>query len=807
MSDEGDKRRSRDASDMFSVRDSGAAIPTIKEVPLTKEELERRRRVRITIIAVSVVSAIIVALIAMYVWHRLSISSAVAEAERTGRLSAIASAIAALEGESGAADTALSARLHAMAELEGEPGHRERAEALLAAHDATDDGASDHRIATAYLALAAGNVQAALTEVSPLQPSGPRAAESARARALVAAAAGSLDQALTMAQAAANAMPDAPRHRALLVEISARAHVDAPAAGTDDDATSMHAARALAVVWRGGATSDARTEADAVLAASDATPFERARATLVRGLAAAIEGDTTAARTTLTEAAGAGALGELSRMMIAEGLLLIGASADAQPIVESLPADVTADAGERARVHALVALARHDAAAAATAIASAPAGAGRSWIEGRVAEARGALDEARTAYASASPDAWIGVVAASDLATLEARAGRGTEAVAAIEPRLSGGATWPRVAAAGALALSAAGQNDRALTTVEAALAAHADEGTLLAARGRVHLAAQHYAPAVESLTAAVAHADTDATLHRDLGLAQHALGHDVEARTALTRSVELDATDATALVPLLNLDVAAGEFTAGAATLAHVDAIHLTSLEIEHLRARVLVGTQAGQSGTRAILGALRTARRDGDLHLALARLYFQAERWGDAMNEFQGAQDTSEPRRTAQLWRLVAMGHLGRERPVETAIESIRSDAAEEGATPLTPADEALITIAQGWVAVHDQQRPRAEALARRALQLDATSSEAALILAHLDGELTRDPEAHLRAALAGQPPSVEALGWLALLGDAVNEERCAFGRRYIAAAPTGSHAHDVRARIATCPPAPAH
>ncbi len=787
---------------MFSVHDAGAAIPTLTKVPLTKEEAERRRRVRLTILAVSVVSTIIVVLIAMYAWHRSAISSARYEAERTGRLPAIGDALARLEGETSAGDTALAARLHAMAELEGEPGHRERAEALLAGHDATDDGASDHRIAMAYLALAAGDAQTALREVTPLQPSGPRAAESARARALVAAAVGSLDQALAMAQAAVAAMPDSPRHRALLVEISARANVEAPAAGEDDDATSLHAARALAVVWRGGATTDARREAEAVLAASDATPFEHARAALVIGQAAAIEGDTAAARASLTEAASAASIDELSRMMVAEGWLLIDASAESQTIVAALPADLTADAGERARVHALAALARNDPNAAATALANAPDGARRAWIEGRIASARGLLDSARAAYARASAEAWIGVVAASDLALLEARSGHGIDAVAAIEPRLGAGATWPRVASAAALSLSSAGQADRALTVVEAALAVHADEVSLLAARGRVHLAAQHYAPAVASLTSAITHSANDATLHRDLGLAQRALGHDAEARTALARSVELDATDATALLPLLTLDVGASDFTTAAATLAHVDAIHLASLDIEHLRARILVGTQAGQGGARAVLAAIRTARRDGDLHLALARLYFQAERWSDAMVEFQGSQGSVEPRRVAQLWRLVAMGHLGRDRPLEQAIELLRDDATENS-TPFTPSDEALLAIAQGWVAVHDAQRPRAESLARHALELDPTSSEATLILAHLDAEMNRDPEAHLRTALAAQPPSVEALGWLALLGD-LDAERCGFGRRYVAAAPTGSHVHEVRARIAACPPA---
>lgn len=793
--------KQREPSDMFSVGDAGAAIPTITKVPLTKEEAERRRKQRITIIVVAIVSTIIVGLIAAYAWHRSAIASARAQAERTGRIAAIDAAVAALAGENGAADTALAARLHATAELEGASGHRERAEALLAGHDASGDGASDHRIAMAYLALAAGDVAAALREVAPLQPSGPRAAESARARALVAAAAGSLDQSLAMAQAAASAMPDSPRHRALLVEIAARAGAEAPAAGEGDDATSMHAARALAVISRGLAISDARREADAVIAASDATPFEHAHAVLVNGLAAAIEGDASAARTSLTEVASVSGLDELSRMLLAEGWLLIDAREEAQAIAAALPSDVSADASLRARVHALIALARTDTNAAATAIASAADSPRRAWVEGRIASARAQLDPARAFWTRASSEAWIGVVAASDLALLEARAGRGTEAVAAIEARLTAGATWPRIASAAALALSAAGQGERALTVVEAALAVHADEGALLAARGRVHLASQHYAPAVESLTAAITHATNDATLHRDLGLAQHALGHDTEARAALARSVALDHTDASALVPLLTLDVGAGDFATAATTLAYVDAQHVASLDIEHLRARVLVGSQAGQSGVRAVQAALRTARRDGDLHLALGRLYFQAARWSDAMTEFQTAQPTSESRRTATLWRLVAMSHQGRARPVEQATETIRTEATESGVA-LAPAEEALIAIADGWIAVHDDERTRAESLARRALSLDATASEAQLILAHTAADQDRDPSVALRAALGAQPPSVEALGWLALLGD-MDAERCGFGRRYIAAAPTGDHAHDVRARIATCPP----
>lgn len=782
---------------MFSLRGrEGAAIPTLTHVPLTPEEVQRRKRVRMLAVAGVAITLVVAVAVGIYVQHRAAIASARSEAERTGRLSAIAAAIAQLDGETGAEDVALAARLHAMAELEGETGHRERVDALLADHDPHGDGASDHAIALVYLALARGDVPAALQAVAPLSPTGPRAAESARARALVACAAGDLDQALGSARAATEAMPDAPRHRALLVEIAARAGAEVEDAGED---MALRAARAIAVVWRGGTTTDARREADSVLAGDDATPFELARAKLVLGLAAAVEGDTSGAGAMLAEASVAGPPGdELFRRSLAEGFLLIGRATDATAAIASLGTGATADVGLHARVAALLALSSGNTDAARTAIAAAPDSARRAWVEGRIAAARGELDPARALFTRAAAEGFIGLVAASDLALLELRAGRGAEARAAIEPRLTEGASFPRVASSAALALSLAGQSERALAVVQAGLAAHAEEASLLAALGRVRFAAREWQPAADALATAVAHADTDATLHRDLGLVQRELAHPDAAITSLRRAVALDATDPLALVPLLTLEVSAGDFAGARTTLAHVDAAHVASLDVEHLRAQVLVGSLAGQSGVHAVWLALRQARRDGALHMALGRLYLQAERWSDAATELMAAEPTDEPRRRALLLRALAYGRLGRERTVEVAAESLREDAVT---TPFAPEEEALLVMAEAWVAWHDESVLRATTLAQHALELDPDSSEALLLLANIDAAAARDPEPRLRAALSGQPPSIEARGLLALRGDA-DAERCGLGRDYLAAAPSGAHARDVRTRMASCP-----
>ncbi|MBN8616657.1 MAG: hypothetical protein J0L92_39095, partial [Deltaproteobacteria bacterium] len=173
----------RETSDMFRVEAVRKSIPIIKEVPLTREEVQRQKTIRIAIITAIVIATIAAVLFALHVRHRQAISAAATEAERTGRIAEIDAALAELEGEESAADVALRARLEAMAVLAGEGARRESAEALLARYPLGSDNASDHRIASTYLALAAGQPEAAGNHASSLVAGqGPRAAEAGHAR-------------------------------------------------------------------------------------------------------------------------------------------------------------------------------------------------------------------------------------------------------------------------------------------------------------------------------------------------------------------------------------------------------------------------------------------------------------------------------------------------------------------------------------------------------------------------------------------------------------------------------------------------
>ena len=180
------------------------------------------------------------------------------------------------------------------------------------------------------------------------------------------------------------------------------------------------------------------------------------------------------------------------------------------------------------------------------------------------------------------------------------------------------------------------------------------------------------------------------------------------------------------------------------------------------------------------------------------------QAEHWYDAIDVFGDAMpaEGSPGRRDVTLWRVFAYARARREAPVEQIAEALREEAAT---VPLTPQEEARLLVAEAWLEWHEEAFGRAVLLARRALGLDPRNPDAHVILGGYDELQHRDPTEHFRAAIAGDPPSVQAMGMLAAIGE-MDAERCALGRRYMAAAPEGSQASAVRERVRTCPAAAA-
>ncbi|MBX7191855.1 MAG: hypothetical protein K1X94_07345 [Sandaracinaceae bacterium] len=793
----------RESSDMFRVEMVRKSIPVIKEVPLTREEVQRRKTIRAAIIVSIVIATIAATLFALHLRHRHAITAAATEAERTGRLSAIDGALAELEGEESPADVALRARLEAMAVLAGDASRRERAEALLGRFELGGDNASDHRIASTYLALAAGDPEAARNHASALVAGqGPRAAEAGHARALAALAIGNVEAARSAADAALAEYPDAPRHQALVLEIGSRQTSTLEL--TEGDATILRIARARARWERDLGRSEALIDARAVLAAEDATPAERAWAELLVALSEVVQGDTLGASEALARAETSAPPGdELFVIEVAEAWLALGRLDAADRTMTRLGTGVSTDAGRRGLLYARRALANQDATTAETMAALAAPSPRRTLVEAEIAALRSDADVAVARYRAAAENPDLAIEALCGLSELYVRTGRASEALAPVEPLLARDPTFPRVAAVAAYGLAAQGERERALSTLETALAAHPREPALLAAKGRVFYRAEQWQSALESYRAAMEVDDHDVEVATERGIAARRLssgGGEArealvdEARTSFARAIELVPGHREALVELLDLSNETADVTRGATALAGIDQASITGHDVDRLRARHLVLALAGASGVAAVRGACERHADDGELRVRLGQLHYQAEQWNDAADAFYAASTRETPlRHFALAMRALAFGRARREPSIEPAIDMLHVGTSTE---PLTPTEEAYADLARAWMEWHNEAFGRASIFARQALDRDPQNAEAMLLLGYVDALQRRDATERMRGASA---TSLEAVGWLALHTEGA--ARCAGLARYLLGAPAGRYAPDATRAQAGC------
>jgi tetratricopeptide (TPR) repeat protein len=789
---------------MFRVEAVRKSIPVIREVPLTREEVQRRKRIRIAIAVTAVITVIVLAFVANHLRHRASIAALAAEAERTGRIDAIDAALGELEGEDSPADVALRARLLASAVLAGDVARRADAEALLARYELGTANASDHRIATTYLALAAGDAEAAGSHASSLVAGqGPRAAEAGHARALAALAIGNVEAARSAAEAALAQYPDAPRHQALVLEIGSRQTSTLEL--TEGDATVLRIARARARWERDLGRSEALMDARAVLDATDATPAERAWADLLIALSEVVQGDTLGASEALARAEQAAPPGdELFLIEVAEAWLALGRLDAAERTMTRLGTGVSTDAGRRGLLYARRALANGDLETATQMASLADESPRRTLVEAEIAALRSDVDGAVARYRSAAENPDLAIEAMCGLSELYVRVGRAAEALAPVEPLLARDPTFPRVAAAAAYALAAQGDRARALSTLEAALAAHPREPALLAAQGRVFFRGEQWQSALEAYRRAMEVDDHDVEVATERGIAARRLSASAtegrealieEARTSLGRAIELVPSHRQALVELLDLSNQTSDAVRGATAVAGIDAASLGGHDIDLLRARHLVLALAGASGVAAVRAACDRTPDDGELRVRLGQLQYQAEQWNDAADAFYAASTRQTPlRHLALAMRALAFGRARREPSIEPAIDMLHVGTSTE---PLTATEEAYADLARAWMEWHNEAFGRASIFARQAIDRDATNAEALLLLGYVDALQRRDATERMRAA---SPTSLEAVGWVAIHTE--GEARCEGLRRYLRGAPEGRYAQDARRAATGCP-----
>lgn len=786
-------------SEMFSVPRPRKAIPQLKDVPLTKEEIRRRKTVRTAILTGLVVAVLTALYLMVRANHRREIEAANHEAERTGRVAAIEAAIEALDGETGPGDVALAARLHAMAELAGVGGHRAPAVALLAQHEPSSEGASDHRIAETYLALAAGDVEEATRTASLLVPGrGPRPAEAGHAVARALLASGRVTDARAAADAALAAMPDSPRHLALLVEVAARGGGAPPESA--GDATPLRLARARAVLESSGPSSAIRTDATAVHDAPDATPAERGWAELALGIAAAIDGDTLGAAEHVHAAVEHAPPGdELFTIEVAETLLDVGRRLEAASTAEVLTSPVSTDASRRALLTARQAVLHGDLEAAARAADAASTGPRRTLVLADIAGGRGETASARTQLESLRENAAFSSYAYFQLVQLLLAAGDRAGALTAIESAVAADPTHPRLAAAAAYALSGNERSADAFTALGRAEDAHPGEPLVLVARARVHARAAEWQQAYDALAAVASATEDDPQIDTERGQAARMLGRLDEARAAYSAALAIDPHQATALVALLAVQTDTHDLDGAMASLEQIDAAHLADPLIDHLRASVLVERAAGESGVPRLVEAVGRSPDDGELRLALASLYMQAERWSDAADAYYAALSRTADRRLALGMRALALARGRRAPTVEAMLDQLR--ATVSSSSPLRPADLARIADASAWVEWDGGAYGRVSIFARQALDAVPEDVEATLLLAYVEDNAHRDPSERLRT-IADR--SIEARGWLAALATTpLDPAHCTDARAYLLAAPAGRFAEELGRRVGDCPP----
>lgn len=700
---------------------------------------------------------------------------------------------------------ALKARLLATLVLEHDADRAEEARAILSRLPVADRSA-DAAIASALLAVDQGDPSAALQVLSGLTAEGEQISEAFRARALATAALGRWAQAEEAATRAAQARPSGPRHVALQARMRHRTDRSSEALTLLDgvpggaEHPGVRLARARILRERDGSAGRAAEEAAAVLEAlaERATPHQLAWAHLLRAESALEGGD---AETALEEARAAAEHPPPGDETFARGLvralLGAGAAAEARAKLDALPPP-TVDPAGRARLTAEVALAVGDLDRAEQALPRAPDGPVKRLLEGRLAEARGRPDDARSAYEGAmGASGAVGRRARVRLAALELRRGRARRALELLEPARAEAADDVELVSLLARAYLAEGRLEDAQAVLDAALERRPEASELLAARGALELRRGRAEEALATLRRVVEARPEDPDLQADLGRAARLAGETDAARAAFEAALERRADHPRALLGLARLALDQGELEAAERRLDAAAEAGAEDLEVARLRARLAVTRGAGAAGVDAV-ARLAEAHDHAELWTALGALQAQAEQDRDAARSFARAQRRDRRHPRALLGESLLEIRDGDLRGARRAIATAEREARRRGRTErLTPA----IAVAKGRLELELGDFGEAIRLAERALERDDAYGPAHLLLASVAIARGDDGVEHLRRAVEGHTTPPEALGRLAIRLRPGTDEACQLAQRYLEVAPEGYDASDVRRAARRC------
>ena len=762
-----------------------------------------------TAIALAGVPVLVVVLVVLGVRAFLAsraedaIAAATVAAQRDGLAASLRRALELDADEASDESPAIArrARLYATATLEHGFEERERATSLLGSLDAEGATSQDAHVAGTYLALDAGEIEAA-TERSMLIDGAALEGEAGHARARLAFTRGELERAENEARAVVALDASAPRHVALLTSILV-ARGKATEALTLLDAITVRSpsvslARSEALIAL-GRSADAlellgAMESELGSSVSRRQLAERGRLRLAALIAT---GQLDEARAQLAQTLAERPIGsELFALEVLRAQLALGDLEGARALVAALPPQ-PARAIERGLLSAEVSLASGDFDAAERALGGVGESPRASYLRGRVAEARGRDDEAKGHYQTAAQHASERVRATARLGAIALREEKVRDAIALLEPILEGARADAEVVSTLARAYLEADRGDDAARIVTAALAARPDALDLQLAKAEIDLARGDAAGALATMRSVIERASQSARAQSMLGEAARREGQSALATEAFDRALALDAREPRALIGKVHLAIDAAEPTEAAAALARareqgaVDRVLATELE-----GRVQVMQGLGDEAMRTLRRpALRS--RDASLIAAFGWALAQAEADRDAIRQFERAVALDPGQ--VEAWLGLALSRT-RRGDLGGASQAIGEAEGLIQRRTLGPRYEARLLAARGRLLYENGSFDDARTKAQEALAKDPSCAAAHYVLGLVADARGSSPVEHLRAALAARSPSPEVLGQL-LIFDERAADRCDLARRYLQAAPRGLDARDARSAMRGC------
>ncbi|MBW2460033.1 MAG: tetratricopeptide repeat protein [Deltaproteobacteria bacterium] len=745
------------------------------------------------------------------------IQTALVVAEEDGRRTSLDRVIDLADDHDGSdpEDVALRARLQATLLIDhGVPEAAAATEVLLAMLEGEELHHRDAIIASAYFALARGDIGRARGAITLFPLQAQTNPEVRRTLAVVAAAAADYENALEASRGAREARPTSPRYVALNAYFEARAG-DIQAATTaldgipDGNASGdVRVARARILKLANSDPDAAAAEATAVLdqLADTATAPQRGWAHLIKAWHASTHG---APASAIEEGRAARALrppgDEQFTLDLAEVFVDAQAYDEAAETLALLPEEGIREQ-RRARLRVATFLGQGDIEAAVSALTEAGTGAHATLMRGRVAEATNEIEAALGFYQQArEADPALNIRASARLGAIEARRGNNERAAILLEPVAQQAPANVEVVPVLVEVLIALRRVDDAGGVVERAFRVQRPEGVaiavpLLAARANLEGAKNEW-PAAMATWGLVAESLTDsADVHRSLGEAALRAGDQEVASRAFARVLELAANDGQALAGLAFLTVAGGsDLGAMKAAIVRAEEAGGEGPFLNQAKARVMVFEGKGWEAVLVLRRMARRSREPGLLN-ALGQANLQAFKDTAAARVFRRVIDIDADNPEALLGIVIARTRSASTAGAQELLDQAKSAAEARG---LPPSFMARLEAARAGIAFERDDFTSARTIATAALALDEDCADAHMYVAAVTMALNGNPVESLRRALTASPPSVEAMGLLVveIASARPSEEVCALGRRYLAAAPRGFDAADVRRAIRRC------